>query len=198
MAPLTWKLLLSTATLAGGQQCTANDSCEDQTALLQSHLASHKSTLASAESQAQMLNFPKMSTLADPSQRHTALAQFEHTALELAQNSASVTPEVVQVCQMTTELLTDTVLSAIVSEHDTDQASLDSRFDVFATIEADRQEKETAILAAAAGVGMNWETDHWVKSGGGCAADVIQCFEELSMICERCFACRETCTTHRG
>jgi len=196
MAPLTWKLLLSTATLAGGQQCTANDSCEDQTALLQSHLASHKSTLASAESQAQMLNFPKMSTLADPSQRHTALAQFEHTALELAQNSASVTPEVVQVCQMTTELLTDTVLSAIVSEHDTDQASLDSRFDIFATIEADRQVKETAILAAAAGVGMNWETDHWVKSGGGCAADVIQCFEELSVICVTCFGCRETCTTH--
>jgi len=203
MAPLTWKLLLSTATLAGGQHCSANDSCEDQTALLQSHLASHKSSLANAESQAQMLNFPKMSTLADPTKRHTALAQFEHTALELAQNSASVTPEVVQVCQMTTELLTDTVLSAIESEHDTDQATIDSAAEAFVPIEADRLEKEAVILAAAAGVGMNWVVNpvsgelEWVKRDlgldQGCANDYIECRTRLSQECVDCYTCIETC-----
>jgi len=205
MAPLTWKLLLSTATLGGGQHCAANDSCEDQTALLQSHLASHKSSLANAESQAQMLNFPKMSTLADPTKRHTALAQFEHTALELAQNSASVTPEVVQVCQMTTELLTDTVLSAIESEHDTDQATIDSAAEAFVPIEADRLIKEAAILAAVAGIGMDWETltaeqgatmemrGRWFKTDEGCAAAVRECRDEINRRCEPCGTCIETC-----
>jgi len=196
MAPLTWKLLLSTATLAGGQHCAANDSCEDQTALLQSHLASHKSSLANAESQAQMLNFPKMSTLADPTKRHTALAQFEHTALELAQNMAMVTPEVVQVCQMTTELLTDTVLSAIESEHDTDQAVIDAGIGAFDHIEATRLDYESQILAAASGVGLDWSNHVWSKSGEGCIADVIQCRQELSQICLNCFSCIENCTSH--
>jgi len=198
MAPLTWKFLLGTTTLVNGQHCSATDSCEDQTALLQSHLASHKSSLANAETQGHMLNFPKMATLADPSKRKTALAQFEHTALELAQNSAGVTPEVVEVCRVTTELLTDTVLAAISSEHATDQATLNSANAAFAVVEGERASYQTEIENAVVAVGIEWNavSGAWEKTNAGLCTEVPECRVTESASCVDCGECHQTCQIH--
>lgn len=198
MAPLTWKLLLGTSTLSTGQHCSANDSCEDQTALLQSHLASHKSSLANAEQQGNMLNFPKMAALSDPNNRKTALAQFEHTALELAQNKAGVTDEVVEICRVTTELLTDTVLAAISSEHSTDQASLDSIAANFGPIEDTRAGYEAQILGATQALGLEWTVTGWVADGSGLIGDLRTCTTTVSETCTPCITCTQTCAQHHS
>jgi len=180
MAPLTWKLLF--ATLATGQHCSQTDTCEDQTALLQSHLASHKSTLGTT---AEMLNFPKISSLTDPSERKMALAQFENTATELAENKAGVTPLVVQVCNQTAELLEETVMAAIESEHDTDQAMVNTAFAAFATVEEQRLNYEALILAAIEAV----------SGAGGLIEQHIECRTYESQECVDCGECREECET---
>jgi len=182
MAPLTWKLLL--ATVASGQHCSQSETCEDQTALLQSHLASHKSQLGTT---AEMLNFPKVGSLTDPSKRKMALAQFENTALELAENKAGVTPLVVQVCNETAELLRDTVMSAIVSEHDTDVAMLASAFSAFDGAETERTNYEGLINDAIA----------TVYGPGGLIDQHIECRTWESQECVDCGECRIECETHR-
>lgn len=186
MAPCTWKLLLASATLAPGQHCSVNDSCEDQTALLQSHLASHKSSLVTAE-QGHMLNFPKMSVLTDPSKRKVALAQFENTALELAQNRAGVTDEVVEICNVTAALLENTVLQAILSEHDTDVAMLQAAYDAFVPIEGQRAAYETQIEDAMRPVYGDETTE-------GCLVAHTQCRTEEANECVECNECHVNCT----
>jgi len=177
MAPPMWKLLLP-----------ALASCEsdtrDETALLQKHLSSHKTQLGTAS---EMLNFPKIASLTDPSQRKTALAQFEHTAMELAENRAGVTPLVVQVCNETSELLRDTVMSAIVSEHDTDVAMLATAYAAFDNAEARRLEYEGLIQAAIDAV----------YGEGGLIEQHIQCRTWESQECVDCGECRIDCDTTR-
>jgi hypothetical protein len=180
MAPLTWKLLLGT--LASGQHCSQSETCEDQTALLQSHLASHKSQLGST---AEMLNFPKVTSLTDPSKRKLALTQFENTALELAENKAGVTPLVVQVCTETSELLRDTVMSAIISEHDTDEAMLATAFAAFGSAEDQRAHYESLINEAIAAV----------YGPGGLIDQHIECRTWESQECVDCGECRIDCET---
>jgi len=182
MAPLTWKLLL--ATLASGQHCSQSETCEDQTALLQSHLASHKSQLGTT---AEMLNFPKIAALTDPAKRKLALSQFENTALELAENKAGVTPLVVQVCNETSELLRDTVMSAIISEHDTDVAMLATAFSAFDGVEDQRANYEALINEAIAAV----------YGPGGWIEQHIECRTWESEECVDCGECREECDTTR-
>ena len=133
-----------------------------------------------------MLNFPKIASLTDPAKRKMALAQFENTAIELAQNKAGVTPLVVEVCQQTTELLEDTVLAAIESEHDTDQAMVDTAFGAFATVEEQRANYETLILAAIQAV----------SGPGGLIEQHIDCRTYESQLCVDCGECREECETH--
>jgi hypothetical protein len=182
MAPLTWKLLL--ATLASGQHCSQSETCEDQTALLQSHLASHKSQLGTT---AEMLNFPKVTSLTDPSKRKMALSQFENTALELAENKAGVTPLVVQVCNETSELLRDTVMSAIISEHDTDVAMLATAYAAFDGAEEQRQNYEALINEAILAV----------YGEGGWIDQHIECRTWESQECVDCGECRIDCDTTR-
>jgi len=141
---VAWKFLLASAALA-------SDQCEDQTALLQSHLASHKSALGSSQAES-LLNFPKMATLNDPTKRKMALAQFEETAMELAKNKAGITDTVVEVCEETAELLESTVLAAIVNEHDVDQAMLNSAYAAFAPIEETRAGMAEIISSATGNV----------------------------------------------
>jgi len=147
---VAWKFLLASAALA-------SDQCEDQTALLQSHLASHKSALGSNQAET-LLNFPKMATLNDPTKRKMALAQFEETAMELAKNKAGITDTVVEVCEETAELLESTVLAAIVNEHDVDQAMLNSAYAAFAPIEEARSAMADTISSATGSVQGRIET----------------------------------------
>jgi len=182
MAPLTWKLLLATATLASGQHCSATDSCEDQTALLQSHLASHKSSLATAES-AHMLNFPKMTTLADPTKRKMALAQFEQTAMDLATSGTAVTDEVAEICNVTTELLRSTVLQAILNEHDTDVAMLAAAHHAFDPIENQRANYEIEIDNVILPV----------YGDGGLVEEHITCRNTEASLCVECGTCEVEC-----
>jgi len=186
MAPLTWKLLLATATLASGQHCSATDSCEDQTALLQSHLASHKSSLATAES-AHMLNFPKMTTLADPTKRKMALAQFEQTAMDLATSGVAVTDEVAEICNVTTELLRSTVLQAILNEHDTDVAMLAAAHHAFDPIENQRANYEIEIDNVIIPV----------YGDGGLIEQHVTCRNVESSLCVECGHCEVNCTSHQ-
>lgn len=130
-----------------------------------------------------MLNFPKIASLTDPSKRKMALAQFEHTAMELATNKAGVTPLVVQVCNETAELLEDTVMSAIESEHDTDQAMINTAFARFATVEEQRLEYETLILAAVEAV----------SGAGGLIEQHVACRTFESQQCVTCGTCRNDC-----
>lgn len=181
---VAWKLLLASTAFA-------SDQCEDQTALLQSHLASHKSALGSSQAET-MLNFPKMTTLSDPTKRKMALAQFEQTAMELAKNKDGVTDVVVEVCQETAELLETTVLAAITNEHDTDQAMLNSAFAEFAPIEANRAIAEAAISAATGSVQGRIETHRVCRadentrciSAGHCEAECERLteLEELTKV----------------
>lgn len=186
MAPLTWKLLLATATLASGQHCSATDSCEDQTALLQSHLASHKSSLATAES-AHMLNFPKMTTLADPTKRKMALAQFEQTAMDLATSGTAVTDEVAEICNVTTELLRSTVLQAILNEHDTDVAMLAAAHHAFDPIENQRANYEIEIDNVILPV----------YGDGGLIEQHVTCRNEEASLCVECGECEVDCVIHQ-
>jgi hypothetical protein len=132
-----------------------------------------------------MLNFPKIQTLTDPAKRKMALSQFENTAMELAENRAGVTPLVVQVCNETSELLRDTVLSAIISEHDTDVAMLAQAFSAFDGAEAMRQEYEAEILAAIAAV----------YGPGGAIEQHIECRTYESQECVDCGECEVECET---
>lgn len=132
-----------------------------------------------------MLNFPKVGSLTDPSKRKMALAQFEDTALELAQNRAGVTPLVVQVCNETSELLRDTVMSAIVSEHDTDVAMLATAYAAFGTAETQRAQYEGLINAAIAAV----------YGPGGLIDQHIECRTWESQECVDCGECRIDCET---
>jgi hypothetical protein len=134
-----------------------------------------------------MLNFPKIGSLTDPSKRKMALVQFENTAMELAENRAGVTPLVVQVCNETSELLRDTVMSAIVSEHDTDIAMLATAFAAFATAETSRANYETLINDAIAAV----------YGEGGLIDQHIECRTWESQECVDCGECRIDCTTTR-
>jgi len=186
MAPLTWKLLLATATVSSGQHCAATETCEDQTALLQSHLASHKSNIGASE-QAQLMNFPKMDSLTDPDKRKSALMQFENTAKELAENKAGVTPLVVEVCTETAALLRDTVMQAIESEHDTDVAMLQTQIDAFTGIEAQRVQYAADINAGIA----------VVTGPGGLTQQCVECRTELMGECTDCFTCEERCEEER-
>jgi hypothetical protein len=187
MAPPTWKLLL--ATVASGQHCSQFDSADDQTALLQSHLAatqkSQSLSLLGTQT-AEQLNFPKIASLTDPSKRKMALSQFENTAMELAENRAGVTPLVVQVCNETSELLRDTVMSAIVSEHQTDVAMLATTYAAFATAETQRAEYQSAIEEAIAAV----------YGPGGLIDQHIECRSWESQTCVDCGECKIDCETH--
>lgn len=132
-----------------------------------------------------MLNFPKVGSLTDPSKRKMALSQFENTAMELAENKAGVTPLVVQVCNETSELLRDTVMSAIVSEHDTDVAMLATAFAAFAGAESTRLDELAVIEAARAAV----------YGPGGLIDQHIECRTWESQECVDCGECRIDCET---
>jgi hypothetical protein len=134
-----------------------------------------------------MLNFPKVTSLTDPSKRKMALAQFENTALELAENKAGVTPLVVQVCNETSELLRDTVMSAIISEHDTDVAMLATAFAAFGSAEEQRAHYEGLINEAIA----------TVYGPGGLIDQHIECRTWESQECVDCGECRIDCDTTR-
>jgi hypothetical protein len=133
-----------------------------------------------------MLNFPKVGSLTDPSRRKMALTQFENTALELAENKAGVTPLVVQVCNETSELLRDTVMSAIVSEHDTDVAMLASAFAAFDGAEEQRANYEGLINDAIAAV----------YGPGGLIDQHVNCRTWESQECVDCGECKIACETH--
>lgn len=133
-----------------------------------------------------MLNFPKIASLTDPAKRKMALSQFENTALELAENKAGVTPLVVQVCNETAELLRDTVMSAIVSEHDTDVAMLAQAFAAFGPVEEQRAEYE-ALIQAQIDV---------VYGPGGLISQHIECRTTESRECVNCGTCRIECENH--
>jgi len=134
-----------------------------------------------------MLNFPKITSLTDPSKRKMALSQFENTALELAENKAGVTPLVVQVCNETSELLRDTVMSAIISEHDTDVAMLATAFAAFDSAEEQRANYETLINDAISAV----------YGPGGLIDQHIECRTWESQECVDCGECRIDCETSR-
>jgi hypothetical protein len=165
-----------------GQHCSQTDTCEDQTALLQSHLASHKSNLGTS---AESLNFPKISALTDPTNRKMALAQFEHTALDLAQNREGVTDTVVLICTETAELLNETVLAAIINEHDTDQAMIDTAYAAFSAVENQRLDYSLTITNALAELDDPTGTG-WIEQHRSCRANE-------STACVGCWECQSQC-----
>jgi hypothetical protein len=132
-----------------------------------------------------MLNFPKINSLTDPSKRKVALSQFENTAMELAENKAGVTPLVVQVCNETSELLRETVMSAIISEHDTDIAMLTTAYAAFDGAEEQRAHYEALINEAIA----------TVYGPGGLIDQHIECRTWESQECVDCGECRIDCET---
>lgn len=182
MAPSLWKLLLATVQLSSCRQCSATESCDEETTLLQSHVTKTSMGLAAADTH--HLNFPHISSLTDPDKRKMALAQFEETATELASNRAAVTPIVVEVCNSTSELLRDTVMSAIVHEHDTDVASLAAAYAVFGSVEQQRLEYEQLILNAMDSV----------YGDGGLIEVHTECRIRESEQCAGCAECEDTCT----
>jgi len=89
-------------------------------------------------------------------------------------------------------------LAAISSEHDTDQATLDSADAAFAVVEGERATYQTQIEDAVAGVGIEWNaaTGAWQKSDSGLCTDVPVCRETESALCLPCGECHEECTIH--
>jgi ferredoxin-like protein FixX len=107
--------------------------------------------------------------------------------MELAENKAGVTPLVVQVCNETSELLRDTVMGAILSEHDTDVAMLATAFSAFDGAEEQRAHYQALIEAAIA----------TVYGPGGWIDQHIECRTWESQECVDCGECRIDCQTTR-
>jgi len=176
MPHLSWSLLL--ATLAPAQHCSRTENCEDQTALLQSHLASHKSSQLQTTSDT--LLFPDVSGLTDPAHRKAALIQFHNTALALAESGSDIPDTVAETCQIVIDMLQDAVMDGINASHINEEAAVALAYDSFIAI-------ETMFNGYATKVGERKAAMETVANHS------ISCDVHQEQVCDECQICKLAC-----
>jgi len=176
MTHLTWTLLL--ATMARAQHCSRSENCEDQTALLQSHLASHKSSQLQTASDA--LLFPDVSRLTDPANRKLALVQFHDTALALAESGSDIPDTVAETCQIVIDMLQEAVMDGINASHKVEKTAVAEAYAAFQHVEDTFATHSLAVHTRKAE--METVGNHSV------ACDIHQ-----EQVCEQCQICKLSC-----